>query len=177
MFNLLGALVYLLVMALALAAVPVAARYPGALRRRVRRHWLALAALFAGLAAWRFGQGEWRLQELIRSLARAEGAYEVRRLWQAALLVVLIPACVVLVRRMIGGQRLPGSVIVSRAAALMLLCYSALRVISWHYIDVIIYASLGPIHMNFLIDMGLTGLAACGALIELGLLPRRLFDR
>lgn len=169
MLNLLGVLAYLVVV---LACLAAALRARGAPSRRARtrltRHWLGLAALFVILAAWRGLGGEVALQEWARGLLHAEGIYAARRSWQgpvgaSALLAAGAWASWLAIR---DRRRLDPLVGWSRLAGLGLLGYTLLRLLSWHPVDALIYAGLGPFHINHLIDMGLTifcGLAACVA--------------
>lgn len=159
MLNLLGVLLYLVVVVLCLAA---ALRARGAPSRRTRkrliRHWLGLAALFVLLAAWRGWGGEAWVQEWGRGLLHTQGVYEQRRSWQGPLGASILLAA--------GGwaawlavrnrQRIDPLIGWSRLAGLGLLGYSLLRLLSWHPVDAIIYASLGPFLVNHLIDAGLT---------------------
>ena len=169
MLNLLGVLAYVVVVVACLAA---ALRARAAPARRVRahltRHWLGLAALFLILAAWRGLGGEAAAQDWGRSLLHAEGLYDARRSWQGpvgafALLAAGAWASWLAIR---DRRRIDPLVAWSRLAGLGLLGYTALRLLSWHPVDAIIYARLGPLHINHLVDMGLTvfcGLAACVA--------------
>lgn len=168
MFNLLGVLAYFVV---ALACLAAASHARGAPSRRVRlrlvKHWLGLSALFLILAAWRGLGGEAAVQDWGRGLLHAEGIYGERRSWQgplgaAALLGAGIWAGWLAIR---DRRRIDPLVGWSRLAGLGLLGYTVLRLLSWHPVDAVIYAGLGPFLVNHLIDMGLTVLCGIAAFV------------
>lgn len=178
MLNLLGALAYLVVVLACLAAALHARRAPS---RRARgqlvRHWLGLMVLFALLAAWRGLGGEAAVQEWGRNLLHAEGVYAMRRSWQgpvgaSALLGAGAWVGWLAIR---DRRRIDPLVGWSRLAGLGLLGYTLLRLMSWHPVDAIIYAGVGPLLVNHLIDMGLTvfcGIAA-GVASRARFMPQR----
>lgn len=159
MFNLAGAVFYL---AVAVAAWRAALRQDGAGNVF---HWQAVALLFVGLAAWRFGQGEAVVQTWVRDAAQAAGSYELRRRWQAPVAALAVLA---------GGGWTLWRIIVppadrllqwSRFASLALLAYSGLRLVSFHPIDALIYRGPGPFHLNHAIDLGLAGVVGYCAIL------------
>jgi hypothetical protein len=166
MLNLLGVLVYLAVSGLCLTAALRARKAPSRrARRQLVRHWSGLAMLFALLAAWRGWGGEVFVQEWGRGLLHAEGVYAARRSWQGPVgaFALLAAGAWVSWLAIRDHHRIDPLVGWSRIAGLGLLGYTLLRLLSWHPVDAVIYASLGPILVNHLIDMGLTlfcGLAA-----------------
>ena len=180
MFNLAGAAAYCLVMALAIWAIPAAipgggssirpaGRHGSATVRRgnVRygdgRHWLAVALLFAGLAMWRLTGGEQWVQSLARGMAKAGGAYTDRRAWQAPIVAGAILCGAALLFHFGKARNRPPAIYWSRLASLALLGFSLLRVLSFHPVDVAIYAGLGPFHVNHLIELVLVGTVGASA--------------
>ena len=153
MFNLAGAFAYLIVAAIALAALRGA-------RADVARQWLLVALAFVALAAWRLGQGEALVHDGMRALAEAGGAYAQRRAAQAPVVAFAVVAGggAWLYVAMTGG--LPRWLHRARLATLALLGYTVVRAISFHPVDAIIYAGPGLLHVNHLIDMGLSAIVA-----------------
>jgi hypothetical protein len=127
--------------------------------------WRMVAGLFLGLAAWRLGLGEIRLQDDLREWMQIHGVYEQRRKYQALVtLAVLAGACLGLYRLRWGdGFSRPA---LALNAGMCLVVYSLIRLISLHQIDSLLFR-IGPIHLNYLIDLGLTACAAAQALQEI----------
>ena len=164
MLNLAGALVYLAVAALAVRAALQARSLgrPGA----VAFHWWAIALVFAGLAAWRVAGGEALAQGFARSLAVNAGSYAARREWQVPLVGLAVLAGAVGTAWAFASRRTDPSVHWSRFAALGLLAYSAVRMVSLHAVDAFLYASVGPFHLNHFIDLGLAVLVGYFAIVS-----------
>jgi hypothetical protein len=158
LLNLAAAAIYVLVAALALGA------RRGLLQPAARMHWAGVALCFAALAAWRLLEGEAALQELARQAAHSAGDYDRRREWQgpvvAAALLFGVPALGWAAWRVRGVP----PVLWSRIATLGLLAYSAVRAISFHPVDALIYAGIGRLHLNHVIDIGLCAVVAACAL-------------
>ena len=119
--------------------------------------WLALALFFAGLAALRMLEIEDMVRDAMRQSMRDEGVYSERRSVQrpiVASLVVLVGAggSLLLYR---WGLGLRGRRNVARLAAVLAACamlfLMALRLISLHAIDVLLY---GPLKLNWIVDLG-----------------------
>lgn len=160
MFNLAGALVYLLVAA---AAIACARRETGGAAAR----WWSIAATFVLLAGWRLLHGEDQVQAWLRHAAEASGTYETRTAWQGPLasLAVLGGAALLywLSRR---GVRDSAWIVLARLATASLAGFTAVRAMSFHPIDQLIYLSVGPLHLNHVIDIGLSFLAGGAAIAE-----------
>jgi len=158
MFNLLGAGVYFLVASTALFAASMA----GSGRPGDRIHWIGTAALFAGFCASRIFGLEAGLTDLLREGVKAGGGYSERGQWQVPITIALLAILGALAWYFVAKwrKRSPGSrakaVFISRFAAISLLLFAAVRVASLHAIDKLIYAG-GPVRLNYLIDLGLTG--------------------
>lgn len=157
-----GALLYIATMIAAIAAAQAdmkISRRPSA----ARFHWLAIAALFAGLAAWRLANGEGQVQALLRGELLESAQYANRDALQGPLIAVLVllaaAICGLLAWR---WQGQPLYRFISGAGALGLLGFNALRLVSYHSFDRLIYAQFGPLRLNYLIELGLIGAVFCG---------------
>ncbi len=162
-FSLAAALAYVATAVLALIA---AFAVPGR-RRATMRDWSAVGAIFLALALWRFTNGEAQVQDYWRSLAQLHGTYEYRHDWQAPVTVAMLLAGVVIG---IAGFRWAGRRRAGQAlcAAVAMVLFVGLRTISLHAVDGILYRALGPIHLNYVIDLGLTALTATLAMADCG---------
>ncbi len=147
-------------------------------------HWLACAAWFVGLMAIRFYDVEDRGRTALRELARQEDLYADRWMWQAPLTVVVaIAMCGLMV---VAFTSYPGTRVkyrlaiwISQMAVLAYIPLYALRLISLHAVDRLLY-SAGPVPLNWVIDGGLALavlLAAAFYLIDLRSVIRAQRDR
>lgn len=155
----LGASLYIVTMLTAL----VAARID---RERSQRpvfaqfHWLAIAALFAGLAAWRLGDGEGQVQAILRRELLDSGRYASRHVLQKPLFMAMVAVAVAAAISGWAAWRWwtqPLHRAISGAGALGLLLFSLVRLVSYHFFDRLIYASFGPLRLNYLIELALIG--------------------
>ena len=162
-FNIIAVGLYLLVALAGVVALLTAMRY-----RQAGWHirmWLFAAALFVALAALRglgiedFWQGE------LRSMLRAEGTYQDRREFQRPLaaIVVAFAGIVAFLWAYRGFRNVRGrrnvAVMVAGASAFAMIALVALRLISLHPVDALLY---GPLKLNWIIDMG-SSLVVLGA--------------
>lgn len=121
-------------------------------------HWCAVAALFFGAAAWRLLNGEGRVQEMLREGLRAGGEYDDRYTMQGP-----IAAALVAMLAIVGATAAwrwftqPPHRAWSMAGALGLLGFSMIRLVSYHPIDRLIYSGVGPLRLNYLIELALIG--------------------
>ena len=157
-FSQVAALAYALTGMAALIAIARARK------RLAMANWAAVAAIFAALVLWRLTNGEALWQDRVRTWARLNGSYDDRQTWQ----VPLTLAAVVLIA-VIGGwlfrsgrARHSGRAL---ALALIMVIFTGVRAASLHAVDALLY-SVGPVHLNYVIDMGLTGLVALLAVID-----------
>lgn len=134
--------------------------------------WLAAAGTFALLLVVRLLAVEERGREVAREWFIAHGRYEERWAWQPAVTSLIIVAAAValvwLVWRNWPGAKAPLPEKAHRLARLALLGFVplyALRLVSYHVFDQILYA--GPLRLNWVIDGGLTLAVAAGAVIYL----------
>lgn len=156
MLNLAAAVIYVLVAGLALRA------RVGLVQPAARLHWAAVAFCFMALAAWRLLEGEAAMQELARQAAHSSGDYDRRREWQGPLVAMALLFGAPILGWIAWQARGVPPVLWSRIATLGLLAYSAVRAISFHPVDALVYAGIGPLHLNHVIDIGLcAAVAAC----------------
>lgn len=132
-----------------------------------RRSWLFLAGLFALLIAFRILNAEELLRDSLREAFRLEHAYDQRRDLQRHLAagVIAIAAMAALwwllrIARSINGRR-NFAVVVALAGGLGMLVLIALRLISMHSFDALLY---GPTKLNWFADIGLSCLVAGAAM-------------
>lgn len=157
MLNIAGVLVYLLVAGLAMRA---ASRSHKAQRPRAAAvHWRTVSLVFAALALWRLAGAEAQVQDFVRDLAHHTGSYAARRELQTPLVGLALIAGAVFALWTFFSSRGDPAVRWSRFATMSLLAYSAVRMVSLHAVDAILYASVGPFHINHFIDLGLAAIA------------------
>lgn len=160
MFNLAGAVFYL---AVALLAARAGWRTQAAgqqWRQAVRRGWYLIALAFGLLAIWRLGNGEELIQAWARGLALASGGYDARRSVQGPVVVAGMLLGYGWLTYLAFSPAPSTALRWARIAALALLGYSGLRALSFHPLDVLIYAGVGPLHVNHAIDLGLAAIVA-----------------
>jgi hypothetical protein len=129
------------------------------------RVWLSVAALFIALAALRGLGIEDMWQGELRTMLRAEGTYQDRREFQRPLaaIVIAFAGSAAFLWAYRGFRNVRGrrnvAVMVAGASAFTMIALVALRLISLHPVDALLY---GPIKLNWIIDMG-SSLAVLGA--------------
>lgn len=133
-----------------------------------RSGWLAVAGLFVLLALSRILVIEDRFDEYLRDLARESGAYEGRTAWQgplsvAAILLVLL-VVPILARNWARsrGDKRTQALGIAQLAAFAMLGLIALRLISFHPVDSLLY---GGLRLNWWLDVGLSLLVGFAAWI------------
>lgn len=155
MLSLVASGVYACVLMMCLAAAWTAHS-----SRQMPRHawaWLLLALFFAALISLRLFEVEEALRNSLRAALRSEGSYDQRRDIQApvAAAIILLAAVTALgllnrfARNLRGRRNLALAAALGAAFAMLVLI--ALRVISLHAIDALLY---GPIKLNWVIDLG-----------------------
>ena len=160
MLSAAAAAFYLVVAALCLLAARAQSGLP-----KVGAVWLAIAMLFLLLAGSRAFGLEESLRGAMRSWLQATGEYGGRRSLQALFAALLVGmgglATIGLLTARRGNSSGPdprGIGFASYAAAAMI-GLVGLRLISLHAVDALLY---GPLHLNWLIDMGASAVvAAC----------------
>jgi hypothetical protein len=163
-FSLAAALAYVVTAVLALACALAATRRP---HRAAIRDWIAVALVFLALAGWRIANGEAQVQTFARNWAQMHGTYDDRHEWQAPITigVMLVVAVLGIAAVRWAGSRASGRALCLAGAMVLL---AVLRVVSLHAVDEILYRALGPFHLNYVLDLGLTGLVAALALADRG---------
>lgn len=131
---------------------------------------MLVAGLFFALAVMRFFAIEDILRNDFRALLYSEGAYEERRRLQGPLIAVLIASASViaavwfgrLIRAARGRRDL--AALAALGCGLGMIMLVALRLVSLHSLDLLLY---GPLKINWLADIGLTGATLVSALVYL----------
>ena len=123
-----------------------------------RRLWLFQALLFAALAVEKALHLDERVDNAMRVFANMNDSYGARRELQVAILVLAVIGLVLIVRGWQNRRRLPAAMRRIRWLGLMLLGLDAIRAVSLHQIDEILFASVGRLHVNHLLEGGLTAL-------------------
>lgn len=133
------------------------------------RHWLHVTALFGLLAVIRLTNLDHIAQDFFRALTQSTGDYEARREWQrpAAAFVILLLGVTcfrtfAIVRKQ-QGHPIRLIMFFSRGAALLMLLYFLLRLISLHAVDAMLYSG-GMLRVNYVVDLGLATMNAFYAL-------------
>jgi hypothetical protein len=160
--NLIGGLLYVVVAALAIGA-----------GRRHSGRWSTIAIIFTLLAVWRFLDGEHALHEWAVKDLRSAAYYQMRRNFQMPLIIAVVALSMAFF--WVEARKAHRTIQVQRAwlATLGLCLLAAVRAISWHYTDVLIFASIGPVHLNHVLDIGLTAIVGLNATqSRQGLTPR-----
>lgn len=149
--------IYTLVMLAALAAAFIANdRQQRPWHLRV---WTLLSILFAVLVLFRLLALEDMLRGSLRTALRADGSYSGRDVLQrslvAGILVMVAAAGMVwankLLRKVRGRRNI--AVIFAAISGAGLLVLIAIRLVSWHLTDKLLY---GPLKLNWLMDIGLS---------------------
>lgn len=154
---------------LILAAIPfyllAVATTLEAARRGDRLTWVALAVLFAAMIAVRAGDLENIVRDALRGMIAARDSYGERRIYQgvvAGLCVAAALGAVWLATRG-GAKRREGTWIwlaAGRLAGIGFVTLAALRMVSLHQIDALLY---GPLHANRILDPGFALVVAASA--------------
>lgn len=124
------------------------------------RAWMVAVAVFVVLAGMRAFQLEELLRDGLRTLLHAEGEYGKRRAFQAplavAVLAMLLPLA--LLAHRLWQRTAPGAgtrlVLAAQLGMVGLALLYAMRIISLHFIDKLLYG--GGVHLNWFLEGGLT---------------------
>ena len=122
-----------------------------------RTVYLAIAALFAVLAAEKFFNLDSQLQTYLRQFAKIHGDYDRRRNIQAPLVFAITMSVYWVCRLIFIRYNLYPSVVRCAFLALLLGAFDIVRMISLHAVDAVLFASIGPLHVNHIIEGILTG--------------------
>lgn len=133
---------------------------------RLQPGWFSIAGLFVILALNRILVIEDRFDEYLRDVARESGAYEGRTAWQGPLSVIAILLVLLVVTILARnwarsrGDKRRQALGVAQLAAFAMLGLIALRLISFHPIDSLLY---GGLRLNWWFDVGLSLLVGFAA--------------
>ncbi len=172
--SLAAAGLYALVVMAALAAAVLAKKRDEQLWHRAS--WLVLAGLFTLLLVSRVAGLEDLLREALRDLLRADAAYDRRQAIQRPVVASLVALALAAVgwglyrtaKYRTGRRNL--AVLAALAGGFALLFLAALRLISLHAIDGLLY---GPLKLNWLADIGASSLVAGAAVYYVKVVWRR----
>lgn len=135
------------------------------------RTWVLIAMFFGALALMRIAGAEDWLRGVLRAELRSEGRYNDRRELQRQLVIALMLVfaglflwALQIKYRAAHGRRNVAQ-FVALAAVAMMLFLMALRIVSLHQIDMVLY---GPAKLNWIVDIGssLTVMVAAGLYVR-----------
>ena len=163
-FSVIAAVLYLMVAAAAISAL-IRSSHQIAWHKAA---WIAVAALFVGLALIRVFAVEELARSFLRGVLQNEGAYENRRAVQGPLFAVVFATAAVTLAGAVyfvantvrGGRNVAVITAIGCAAGMMFLM--VLRILSLHSVDEVLY---GPLKLNWVGDIGMS-LAALGCAIR-----------
>ncbi len=157
LLSIIAAAFYLLVV-LAVGAAGVRAGAAGQPNWH-RAAWFGLAALFVLLALWRVLALEEIVRAELRDSLRGSGAYEMRRSYQSIIASALVAlagiagfAAAWRARAFMRGRR-NLALLAALAAGGGLVLLVAFRLVSFHWVDALLY---GPLKLNWFADIGLS---------------------
>ena len=136
--------------------------------RPARAIWLAIGGLFVILAASRIFSAEDRVRDLMRAWLNAGVGYQARRTIQGPIAAAVLAASGVAgIALLLGfrwvraGARAERALIWATRASAAMMVLVALRLISFHPVDAILYQ---PLRLNWVFDIGLTAVVGIAAL-------------
>ena len=112
----------------------------------------------------------------MRGWTRAVGIYDDRHTFQVPVTLGAVLAIAGLIWLANRSSRAGNSGRALSFAVIMLL-FTAVRATSLHAVDAFLYQSIGPVHVNYVIDLGLTALVAALALADWRNVPERRSQR
>lgn len=150
----LGAALYSLAVFSCTIASPFVSRRDGLARGDWQ--WIALAAVFAVLAAARLGQLEEHARAILRMIWNTHYDYEARATIQIATIFALTVASLLwVIWRVRRGFRYSGLYRLAEIATTGMAILFVVRIISLHPIDTLLYAGLGRVRFHYLIELAL----------------------
>jgi hypothetical protein len=165
MLNSIAVLFYLGTVAACALAYRAAADRP----RSDRRVWALLGLLFLLIAAGRVTGFEDHIRQVLRGALTADGVYAERRDVQApvvAALIALLALGVWLAFARVSHMRhspAGHALIWGQIAGIGLAGLIAIRIVSLHFVDKILFK--GPLHLNWVLDIGATATVLAAALL------------
>lgn len=165
MLSGIAAVVYGVVALVCGVAAIMVARLPERLRETIV--WTLIVGLFVGLAVMRLTGAEAWATEHLRQSFQQEGLYVARRTYQRPIAALVLALSGLLLGSLIAvfaGKKRHFSPFVRNAAlaAVGMVLLIAVRVVSYHPIDQVLYAS--RLHLNWVLDIGLTLMVAACAI-------------
>lgn len=135
-----------------------------------RMQWIGIAVIFVLLAMSRISGAEEWLEGVLRTWLVGSHLYEGRRDIQRpvaamALVVIALAALAFVMRKSVVMRLIETPIAWARTAAIAMLALVVVRVISFHPFDAVLYAK--PLHPNWILDLGLTGIVAAAAVMAL----------
>lgn len=122
------------------------------------QRWPLLALMFAGLTLEKAFAIDGQIQDTLRWIAQKNKLYDIRRVGQSLALILVIVLATLTLRKVSRRPPLQSSINSIHVLALLLLIYDVIRAVSLHQVDAILFASIGPLHLNHVIEGGLTSL-------------------
>lgn len=164
LLSLSGTLVYLAVAAVSALAFAQAGK--GKRPAEERRLWMVACTCFVLLAIVRICNAEEVFRDMLRSVLVQDGAYEERRDIQGPIVAVAILTSFAVLFALSGvwrrtRSRLEFSLKWARMGLAAMAALVALRLISFHQLDALLYR--GP-HLNWIVDLGSSLVVAAAAL-------------
>jgi hypothetical protein len=146
---------------LAMACIWARIRGRGPTGRLGSTVWLGLALMLATLAAARAFGLQSMLTGTFRELAREEGWYTARREFQARV-VLAAAALASLTPVAIAVRARSTRMILAFTPVAALLGFLAVRAVSFHYVDEVLYRRVGGVEISSLVELTLLVLVAAG---------------
>jgi hypothetical protein len=141
-------------------------------RKELRRLWLAIAGILAGLTAAIWSQAPHFLETWGRDSLIEGGVWENRRPMQAAVIGLIALATIAVCGWVLLRSRADWSARLLFVGALAVACETIIAAVSFHYIDSILNCQIAPhIRVSALVKMsGIVWIWACTAAASAGLL-------
>lgn len=127
--------------------------------------WIGLAGLFLAFSAARIGQAEEFARERLRVLWTSSFSYDDRVLAQIPLAIAFLLAVGLFTYRLISPQRaVDRRYRIAEAAVAGMIALIAIRIVSLHLIDAVLYSNIGPVRAHYLIELALAGMVIFAAI-------------
>lgn len=138
--------------------------------RGERMQWTGIAVIFVLLALSRISGAEEWLEGMLRAALIDSHQYDGRRDIQRpvaamALVGIALAALAFVMRKSVVTRFIESPIAWARTASIAMLALVVVRVISFHPLDAVLFAK--PLHPNWILDLGLTGIVAAAAVMAL----------
>lgn len=148
--NLVGIVVYLASAVVAILTAIQAAKFVPSRRT----FWIGVFAVFVGLAVFRLFGAEEAIRQALRSYLIEQMEYNERRVFQTAAVVACLAVSglglVLALPRMVHW---PLWRAIAMGSLIVIALLYGLRIISLHGVDRILYAGIGPLHFNHVLEI------------------------